>query len=267
MTVNVAVAQMPPAKPASESLAMMRGLVEQAAAEGAQLVVFPEGSMHDFGLPDIDLSSIAEAEDGPWLTGLIALAGEFGVTIAAGMWAKAASGGRVRNLNVVVNGSGLIAKYQKSHLFDSFGFKESDVVEPGAPVAVTFELDGMRFGLTTCYDIRFPELYSCLALDGVDAIIVSAGWVAGPGKVDQWETLLKARAIETTSYVIGAGLSGERFAGHSSLWDPFGICLAGLSDETAVILAPLSKERVEEVRGILPSLQHKRFAVAPATAK
>ena len=129
-----------------------------------------------------------------------------------------------------------------------------------------FDVDGWSVGLTTCYDVRFPEQYSYLAQRGVDAICVIAGWVAGPGKVGHWETLLRARAIETTSYVIGSDLTGPRFAGHSGIWDPFGDRLVGAGDEPTVIHGTLSRKRLEDVRAMLPSLAHKRFSVAPATA-
>lgn len=265
-TLTVAVAQLEPARPAQESLARVVAMAEQAAGQGAELVVFPEGVMHEFGLPDIDLAAIAQPLDGPWVTGLVQAASTLGVAIQAGMWESVPGGTRVRNTAVVVDGTGIIGRYQKAHLFDSFGFRESDFVEPGPAQPTSFMLGGLRIGLTTCYDVRFPELYACLARESVDAISVIAGWVAGPGKVDHWETLLRARAIETTSYVIGSDLCGPRFAGHSGIWDPFGIPVASMDDEPGLALATLDTERVEEVRSLVPSLQHKRFDVAPAAS-
>lgn len=262
--LTVAVAQIEPRRPAAESLKAVREAAAVAAGEGARLLVCPEGVMHEFGLPDVDLAAIAEPLDGPWATGLVGIAAEHDLLVVAGMWESTPSRDRARNVNIAVDGSGLVARYQKIHLFDSFGFRESDFVEPGEPEAVWFELDGFRIGLTTCYDVRFPEQYTHLAGQAVDAICVIAGWVAGPGKVGHWETLLRARAIETTSYVLAADLTAPRFAGHSGIWDPFGDQLAQADDGPTVIRAVLSRERVEEVRAMIPSLNHKRFAVAPA---
>lgn len=263
----VAVGQCDPHRPADVALSTIRNLASEAADAGAQVVIFPEGVMHEFGLPEISLVDIAEPLDGPFVSGLIETATRLDITLVAGMWESAASPGRVRNTAVAVDRDGIKATYRKAHLFDSFGFRESDVVECGPAEGVTFEVSGMTIGLSTCYDVRFPELYADLAMRGVDAVCVIAGWVAGPGKVDHWETLLRARAIETTSYVIGADLCGPRFAGHSGIWDPFGVQLAKVSDNAGVITASITMERVAEVRQLLPSLQHKRFEVAPAASE
>lgn len=265
--VKVAVIQLEPSRPVETCLSRIAARVEQVSGEGADLIVLPEGIMHDFGLPDIDLAAVAEPLNGRFVSDLVDVATKGRVAILAGMWEAVPDGKRVRNTAVVVNESGVIARYQKAHLFDSFGFRESDFVEPGPAAPVHFELNGLRFGITTCYDVRFPELYSALAADSVDAICVIAGWVAGPGKVDHWQTLLRARAIETTSYVIGADLCGPRFAGHSGIWDPFGIPIATAGEEPELVSAILTTDRIAEVRAMVPSLQHKRFDVAPATSK
>ena len=103
------------------------------------------------------------------------------------MWESVTGGDRVRNCQVVVDASGVRAAYRKIHLFDSFGFRESDVVEPGPPVPLVIDINGFAVGLTTCYDLRFPEASLSLALASVDLITVIAGWVAGPGKARPME--------------------------------------------------------------------------------
>jgi len=265
-TLNVGIVQLEPIRDAHDALNIVTAKAEEVAAQGAELIVFPEGVMHEFGLPDIDLAAIAQPLDGPWVSGLVDTAARLGVTLLAGMWEMTPNRDRARNTALAVNGDGIVARYQKAHLFDSFGFRESDFVEPGPAEGTIIELHGLRIGLTTCYDVRFPELYASLARDSVDAFCVIAGWVAGPGKVAHWETLLRARAIETTSYVIGVDLYGPRFAGHSGVWDPFGDQVASLGDGPAVTTAVLTTERVSEVRTLVPSRQHKRFDVAPAAS-
>jgi len=259
LSLTVAVAQVPPVRPTSESARVVAELTARAVGEhGADLVVFPEGVMHEFGLPGIDLAAIAEPLDGAWVEGVHKAAAHNDCTIVAGMW-EATDSSRVRNTQIAVNADGVINVYRKIHLFDSFGFRESDVVEPGEILPTSITVNELRIGLTTCYDLRFPELYRALAADGVDAYLVIAGWVAGPNKADQWTTLLTARAIENTAYVIASGLSGDRFVGHSSIIDPFGVCLTPELPQTGLGVATLNSERVREVRSSVPSLQHRRL--------
>ena len=257
--LTVAVAQVPPLRPAAESAKVVAEMTARAAGEhGADLVVFPEGVMHEFGLPGIDLAAIAEPLTGAWVEGVRKAATDNDCTIIAGMW-EATDSSRVRNTQIAVNADGLITAYRKIHLFDSFGFRESDVVEPGDILPTSITVNGLRIGLTTCYDLRFPELYRALADEGVDALCVIAGWVAGPKKADQWKTLLTARAIENTAYVIASGLSGDRFVGGSSIIDPFGVCLTPDLPEKGIGVATLEPERLREVRSSVPSLQHRRL--------
>ncbi len=112
-------------------------------------------------------------------------------------------GGKVRN-TLLVTGRGVEASYDKIHLFDAFGFAESDTVDAGTE-PVTFELDGVTFGLATCYDIRFPDLFTENADRGADVNIVCASWGSGPGKADQWKLLARARALDSTTLVLACG--------------------------------------------------------------
>ncbi len=99
---------------------------------------------------------------------------------------------------LLVTGPGVETSYDKIHLFDAFGFAESDTVDAGTG-PVTFELGGMSFGLATCYDIRFPALFTANADRGAEVNIVCASWGSGPGKVDQWQLLARARAVDSTT--------------------------------------------------------------------
>ena len=140
-------------------------------------MVFPEATMRAFGNSLLD---IAEPLDGPWATRVRTIAAEHGIVIVAGMFTPgtAGDGGKVRN-TLLVTGRGIDASYDKIHLFDAFGFAESDTVDAGTEPA-TFELDGVTFGLATCYDIRFPDLFTENADRGAEVNIVCASWGSGP---------------------------------------------------------------------------------------
>lgn len=225
---------------------------------GSDLAVLPEGVMHDFR-PSVDLRDIAEPLDGPFVTRLQSLAVEHGTALIAGMW-EPADEDRVHNTTVILDRNGkLIATYRKIHLFDSFGFSESDRVTAGPLSPVVADLDGFKLGLMTCYDLRFPELGRALVEQGADVLVVPAGWVAGDLKVDHWRTLLRARAIENTSYVVASCLSQPWYVGHSTVIDPMGVSLVELDDTPGEVSVDLDPTRVAEVRDLLPSLRHRRM--------
>ena len=200
--MRAAIAQIITGRDLAANLALVETYARQAKAGGADLVVFPEATMRSFGNSLLD---IAEPLDGPWASRVRALAAELGVVIVAGMFTPGTSGdgAKVRN-TLLVTGRGLEASYDKIHLFDAFGFAESDTVDAGTD-PVTFELDGVRFGLATCYDIRFPGLFTENADRGADVNIVCASWGSGPGKADQWKLLARARALDSTTMVLACG--------------------------------------------------------------
>jgi predicted amidohydrolase len=252
--MRAAVVQVPSV--AEGVLEMLAPYVADAAEKGAELIVLPEGVMHDFR-PHVDLAAVAEPLDGEFVTGLSAMAKATGAVIVAGMWERLPGEERPSNTLVVLDRDGaLMATYRKIHLFDSFGFGESQRVVPGPVEPATFEMKGLRIGLMTCYDLRFPELARVLA---ADVLVLPAGWIAGPSKLHHWETLVTARAIENTAYVVAAGIADDGYTGHSMIVDPMGVTLARLGDRPGVRVAELTIDRLAEVRRTLPSLEHRRM--------
>jgi deaminated glutathione amidase len=154
---------------------------------------------------------------------------------------------------------GAVADYRKIHLYDSFGYRESDVLAAGKLTPVTFELAGFTVGVMTCYDLRFPELGRRLVDAGADVLVVPSAWVAGPRKVEHWTTLLRARAIENTVYVVGVGQPGPRYTGHSMVVDPLGDVVASTGDGPAVVRAELDPAAVLRARETNPSLANRRL--------
>ena len=224
---------------------------------GADLVVFPEAFARDFGQPGTSVAEFAETQDGPFVTEVGRQAEAHDTTIVAGMFEVSPSPQRPWN-TLVVRGRAEAA-YRKIHLYDSFGYRESDHLAAGETAPVTFPLAGFTVGLLTCYDLRFPELARRLVDQGADVLVCPAAWVAGHRKVDHWLTLARARAIENTAYVVAVGQCGPRYTGHSAVFDPLGDLVVGAEAEPVVLRADLDPERVRQARETNPSLANRRL--------
>ncbi|HEX6760376.1 MAG TPA: carbon-nitrogen hydrolase family protein [Propionibacteriaceae bacterium] len=264
-TLRVALAQILSGSDPQENLELVATGTAEAAAKDAQLVIFPEATMRRFGLP---LAEIAEPADGPWAQQLRKIAEHHQVVVVAGMFTPSGDG-RVKNTLRAV-GPGVDAYYHKIHLFDAFGFRESDTVAPGAePVMIT--VAEATVGLTTCYDIRFPGLYTKLAELGAQVICVAASWGAGVAKVEQWQLLTRARALDSTSYVVAAGQADPATAGipfdgtaptgvgYSAVISPRGEVVRSLGAEPGLLVADLDLDVVEQTRAAIPVLANRRF--------
>jgi len=261
----IAVAQYAPGPDREANLAALRDLAGRAAGQGAVLVVFPEYSSYFTPKPDEGWIANAEPLDGPFVAGLAAIAAELQIIVVAGMLEVSPLPGRCRNTIVAVGADGtLLATSPKLHLYDAFGASESRWVEPGEiGTPQLFDVAGLRVGIQTCYDLRFPEVTRRLVDAGADVVLVPAEWVAGPGKRHAWVTLATARAIENTVYLAGADHPPPVGAGASLIVDPMGEQLAFIDDSVDVALASLDRARLDEVRRINPALQLRRFRVEP----
>jgi predicted amidohydrolase len=268
--MRIAVAQILSGTNPADNLQLVRDYTGRAADAGATLVVFPEATMCRFGVP---LAPIAEPVDGPWADGVRRIAADANITVIVGMFTPA-DDGRVAN-TLLAAGPGSPNQpdthYDKIHLYDAFGFTESRTVAPGrGPVVIT--VDGVGVGLSTCYDIRFPELFTTLARRGAQLITVSASWASGRGKLEQWTLLARARALDCTSYIVAAGQAdpGEPLAssaptgvGGSLVVSPFGEVVASAGADPQLLVADLALEQVAKARETIAVLRnHSAFAHA-----
>jgi len=261
--VVVAVCQFAPGADTAVNRQRAAEFMAQAAGRGAQVVVLPEYSNYFVTPMDETLSAHAESLDGDFVGMLQQQAAEHGVVVVAGM-IEQADAGRVRNTVVAVSDAGIQATYRKQHLYDAFGQTESDWIEPGEiGDAAVFDVDGLRFGLMTCYDLRFPEVARTLVDAGADALVVPAEWVRGPLKEHHWKTLLLARAIENTTFVIAADHAGPIGVGLSQVIDPQGVVLAGVSSGEGIAVASLDQALITRTRETNPALQLRRYRVTP----
>ncbi len=259
--MRIAVAQILSSTDPAANLATVADCTRGAAESGAKLVVFPEATMCRFGVP---LAPIAEPLDGRWADAVRGIAAGAGITVFAGMFTPAPDG-RVTN-TVLATGGGVEAHYDKIHLYDAFGFTESASVAPGTrPVVVN--VDGVGVGITLCYDIRFPYLYTELADRGAAVVTVSASWGAGPGKLDQWTLLARARALDAGCFVAAAGQAypGPETAaakaptgvGGSLVASPLGEVLAAAGPGPQLLVCDVDVDTVPAIRDTVGVLRNR----------
>ncbi len=258
--MRIALAQIAAGTDPSANLATVEDLTRRAAGDGARLVVFPEATMCRFG---VSLKPVAEPVDGPWADGVRRIAAAAGVTVVAGMFCPTPDG-RITN-TLLAAGPDVDASYDKIHLYDAFGFTESRTVAPGF-TPVTIEVDGVVVGLTTCYDIRFPELYVELARRGAQLITVSASWGSGPGKLEQWTLLARARALDTASYLaaVDQAYPGDELAaagptgvGGSLVVSPYGQVLVTADQDPQLLVHDIDLDAVAKARDTLAVLTNR----------
>lgn len=258
-TLDLALVQ----EPAGLDPEANRARLDALTPTGADLVVFPEVFARDFGKPGTSLGAYAEDLDGPFATEVERVARDRGTTILAGMLERVPGHGPTSDdtvpYNTLIVRGGASGSYRKIHLYDSFGYRESDVLAAGPITPTVVEVAGAKVGLMTCYDLRFPELARALVDAGAEIIVVPAAWVAGERKVDHWRTLVRARAIENTVYVAACGQPAPRYCGHSLVVDPLGDVLAEAGPDAAVTTVTVDRERLNEARRVNPSLFNRRM--------
>lgn len=274
--MRIAAAQILSGRDPADNLRLVREAVAGAAAQGARLVVLPEATMRAFGAGRLD--EIAEPVDGPWATAVAEIAREHGVVVVVGMFTPG-EGGRVRNTLLVTGPSGgdvaggadreLHLGYDKIHLFDAFGFAESDTVEPGDRAQVV-TVDGVGVGLSVCYDVRFPGQYTALAAAGARITLCSASWGAGEGKIDQWRLLARARALDSTTFLFAVGQADPEVegvevkpgaptgVGHSLLVGPDGTVRAEAGAGSELLVVDVDDDEVTGIRKVIPVLANGR---------
>jgi predicted amidohydrolase len=265
--MRIALAQIRSGTDPTANLALVADHTRRAADAGAALVVFPEATMCRFGVP---LAPVAQPLDGPWASGVRSIAADAGIVVVAGMFVPSPDG-RVTN-TVIATGPGVDTHYDKIHLYDAFGFAESRTVAPGRE-PVVIEVDGVGVGLTTCYDVRFPALYTELADRGAKVMTVSASWGSGRGKLEQWTLLVRARALDCTSYVAAAGQAypGRELAtsgapmgvGGSLIASPLGEVVADADAAPRLVVADIDLDAVTTARDTVAVLRNRsHFAQA-----
>lgn len=236
----------------------MRQFAEQARTAGAELIVFPEMSDTGYAMEVIREKAM------PWREGAVPelqeAARHLSIAIISGVSER--EGDLIYNTQVVIDSSGaIVAKYRKTHLFAPAPIAEDKCFAPGHEL-VSVAFGPLRFGLSICYDLRFPEIYRSLALDqGVNVFVISSAWPFP--RVEHQRILATARAIENQSYVILANRvgrdDGTPFCGSSVAIDPYGVVVAAASaDREELVVADFSRELIEGIRERMAVFAHRR---------
>lgn len=262
--LTIHAVQYRPKASAEENLEAMESYVQRAARSGASMVVFPEYSECFIPGEGPAMAERAQGITGIFVAGLSRLSADNGgILIGAGMLLREDA---VRNTMVAVGPDGLVARAEKIHLYDAFGYHESSWFAQGRlsePQLVS--VGDHTIGFIACYDLRFPETTRRLVDAGATVIVIPAQWVPGPNKLEHWNTLVRARAIESQCFVVAAGHPEPHGVGFSQIVSPRGEVLDAVEDGEGVASATLQSSVVEAVRAENPMAQVRRFTVAPRT--
>jgi deaminated glutathione amidase len=263
--MRVAAIQLTSTAERERNLRQAERLIAAAAADGARLIVLPE-MFNVLGEADV-LRAGAEPLEGATISWGAECARRHGIWLVAGSIMERVVGeSRLFNTSCLFDPQGQPqAIYRKIHLFDcdvpGASLHESVTVMPGRDI-VRAEADGVPLGLSICYDLRFPELFRILALNGVRLIVLASAFTERTGR-DHWEVLLRARAIENQVFVVAANQFGAstpklRWFGRSMIVDPWGVALAVAPDRECYIVADLDFTEQDRIRAQLPSLANRR---------
>jgi deaminated glutathione amidase len=264
--VRAAAVQLNATEDTDRNLERADRLVRDAAARGAELVVLPE-KWTVLGTRE-DMAAGAQTLDGEAISWARSTAAELGIDLIAGsLFEHVQDAEKGFNTSVHVGPDGEVQSvYRKIHLFDvevdGAVYAESSTEDPGDEIVVTELANGLKLGMSVCYDLRFPELYRILALRGAELLTVPAAFTL-PTTRDHWEVLVRARAIENQCFVIAANQIGNhpgglRSGGRSLIVDPWGLVLAGAPDTETAIVADLDPENLHDIRRRLPSVSRRR---------
>ncbi|PJB73382.1 MAG: amidohydrolase [Alphaproteobacteria bacterium CG_4_9_14_3_um_filter_47_13] len=242
-------------------------LIRQAAEQGAQFIATPENSCHMRARQEDRLETSMPEETHRGVPFFSKLAQEYGIWLLVGSMSIRLEGGHLANRSFLFNDKGaLLARYDKIHLFDvdlptGESHRESNLVKAGTE-AVTVKMPWGTLGMSICYDLRFSYLYRDLARAGASILAVPAAFTVPTGQA-HWDVLLRARAIETGSFVVapaqcGTHEGGRKTYGHSMIISPWGEILAEGDAEPGIIIADLDLSEVSKARQAIPALQHDR---------
>lgn len=262
-TYKIAMIQMDSGESREDNLKRIDAFIEKAKAEGATLITLPEVMNRMTADRTIDTS---EPLDGPTITYMKGCAKKYGVWIHCGSIREKQAEGLPYNTTVLLNPEGeVVTTYRKIHLYDvdipgKVTALESSRNKAGDRV-VSAETEIGHLGMTICYDLRFPELFRLLALQGSEVIFVPANFAYATGEA-HWEALLRARAIENGCYIIATGQTGQKAHfkayGHSLIINPWGDIIAQIEKDEAMTIATIDLDLVSKTREELPSLKNRR---------
>lgn len=271
MTFKAAVVQLNAKPVMQDNLREAEALIRAAAKEGATLIATPENTCLMRAKPQDKIADSFPQDVHPAVPFFSRLAKDLGVTLLIGSISSIREGEKLANRSFVLQKDGSIAAtYDKIHMFDvdlpnGDKYRESDANRPGDKIVLA-DADGLKLGLSVCYDVRFPHLYRTLAKQGAEILSIPAAFTVPTGQA-HWEVLLRARAIENGAFVlapaqVGVHEGGRATWGHSMIIGPWGQILAQIQgDRPGFACADIDLAEVSKARSAIQSLKHDRNAV------
>ncbi len=241
----------------NETLNKLSKLLKDVTAD---IVVLPEYAAFNIArLKPEEAYAMADGLEGEFIKFFSNLAREFSSHFVVTTFERSPEPPKVYNTAVVVRPDGEIAStYRKTHLFDAYGYRESDYMVPGGEVSPIVDIGKARIAVAICFDIRFPELFRIYSLNGAELVVVPSAWFKGPLKEETLSFLARARAHENTVYVAVAVQYGDEYTGRSLVADPWGTQILDLGIGEKYCETDVDVEQVYEVRRKLPVLQLRR---------
>ena len=258
---KIALAQLQSSTEKTENLSTATNYVNEAKGKGASLVAFPEFLMAFSPATQCaeELSELSEPLEWPFTAHLRNAARDCSINVLATIYERCELPNRVYDTALWIDGSGNIAAaYRKLHLYDALGFRESDKFVAGDDLTPPHQTDIGRVGMMICYDLRFPEMSRLLTLMGADLLVSPSGWIEGDMKIEHWQTMVRARALENGCYIIAPGQVGNIYIGHSMVVDPFGKVLLEMGERQGLGIIDVDLAMVKEVRDKLPLFKNRR---------
>jgi predicted amidohydrolase len=262
--IRIALAQTASSTDKHANRELARQLIREAKSKGARMIAFPEFLMafSPASQSSEELAAMAEAIGGPFTTSLMEAARGNGIQVLATIYESCDLPNRVYDTALWIDASGhIVAVYRKLHLYDALGFKESDKFVAGGELTAPIKSDLGHVGMMICYDLRFPEMSRLLTLMGAEVLVSPSGWVQGDMKLEHWQTMVRARALENGCYMIAPDQVGNIYIGHSMVVDPFGRVIADMGDRQGLEIVELDPAMIGEVREKLPLLKNRRAEI------
>lgn len=234
------------------------------ASKTSELIAFPEFMMFytDSSQTPNYLARQAETITGSFVSTISEAARQNDIYVVGSFYEKSQKKNRVFDTSFLVSKSGqVLSKYQKIHLYDALGFKESSKMTPGSKITKPVKTSIGRLGMLICYDLRFPEMSRSLAIAGSEILVTPSAWVQGDMKEEHWLAINKTRAIENGCYVISPNQVGNIYCGRSLVVDPFGKVLLDMKKREGIGYVDVDPKRVSQVRKTLPLLKNRRADV------
>ncbi len=258
---RVALVQLQASIQKDENLRSAIEYIENAKSKKAELVAFPEFLMaySPSSQTANELANIAESINGEFASVLREAARKNGISVVATIYEKSRIKNRVYDTALLIDKTGKLSSvYRKLHLYDALGFKESTKLARGKELTKPTRTSIGSVGMMICYDVRFPEMSRMLALMGANILVMPSAWVQGEMKVEHWQTMLKARAIENGCYMVAPDQIGNIYVGHSMVVDPFGRIVLDMEERVGLEVVELDNKLVDDVRKKLPLLKNRR---------